>query len=482
MQRNFFKSSQKCLASNVANSSLNLFSQSVIYNRYTLKQRIFNILFFNNFKNYSTSQEFSNIQGIFIIIIINLKVKPTALFIFYNSNKYQITDYKFHSGKSYYKEFSYFVINALKNQKFNDENSINILAPKHFINNTLVNNCKILLGVTLNPYSRKSPKLPSVIDDIKKDIKSISSIDKEKFDHAITIFNSKSYKSFSSILSSGNQIIKRMYSTCAVGYPEEKVIKENSQSKSLIAILPIIQYSNADLLKVNIVKENRGKTGIYRWINLDSNNSYVGSSIDLGRRFRGYYNYTHLTHPLNKGMVIYRALLKYGYSKFKLEILEYCDRENLHEREQYYLDLLNPKYNVLTKAGSILGYKHTKEAIAKIRISQKGKNNSFFGKTHSEEYKEILSIRMSKQNSGEKHPKYGKPIAENHKLAISQAISKPIYLYDVHTLSLIVKYTKQRDLVKDFKIAPKTIIKYRDSGMIYKEKYIIRSKPIDDKE
>jgi hypothetical protein len=89
---------------------------------------------------------------------------------------------------------------------------------------------------------------------------------------------------------------------------------------------------------------------------------------------------------------------------------------------------------------------------------------------------------MSKQNSGENHPKYGKPIAKNHKLAISQAISKPIYLYDVYTLSLIVKYTKQRDLVKEFKIAPKTIIKYRDSGMIYKEKYIIRSKPIDDNE
>jgi len=172
MQRNLFKSSQKCLPSNVVNSSLSVSSKSVTSNPSSLKQRIFNIQFFKNFiKNYSTSQEFSshsNIQGIFIIIIINLKVKPTALFIFYNSNKYQITDYKFHLGKSYYKEFSYFVINAIKNTKFNDENSINILAPKHYINNLLINNCKILLGVTLTPYLCKSSKLPSVIDDIKK--------------------------------------------------------------------------------------------------------------------------------------------------------------------------------------------------------------------------------------------------------------------------------------------------------------------------
>jgi uncharacterized ubiquitin-like protein YukD len=30
-------------------------------------------------------------------------------------------------------------------------------------------------------------------------------------------------------------------------------------------------------------------------------------------------------------MKIYKALLKYGYSNFKLEILEYCDLENLVE-------------------------------------------------------------------------------------------------------------------------------------------------------
>ena len=50
-------------------------------------------------------------------------------------------------------------------------------------------------------------------------------------------------------------------------------------------------------------------------------------------------------------MRIDRALLKYGYSKFKLEILEYCKISNLIEREQYYLDNLKPEYNILLKAG-----------------------------------------------------------------------------------------------------------------------------------
>jgi len=45
--------------------------------------------------------------------------------------------------------------------------------------------------------------------------------------------------------------------------------------------------------------------------------------------------------------MIYKALLKYGYSKFSLEILEYCDPKDLTKREQYYLDLLKPNYNIL---------------------------------------------------------------------------------------------------------------------------------------
>jgi hypothetical protein len=37
-------------------------------------------------------------------------------------------------------------------------------------------------------------------------------------------------------------------------------------------------------------------------------------------------------------MVIYKAILKYGYSDWKLEILEYCDPKDVLVREQYYID------------------------------------------------------------------------------------------------------------------------------------------------
>lgn len=58
-------------------------------------------------------------------------------------------------------------------------------------------------------------------------------------------------------------------------------------------------------------------------------------------------------------MAIYQAINKYGMQEFKLEILEYCDKTVTIEREQFYLDKLKPEYNLLKKAGSVFGFRHT---------------------------------------------------------------------------------------------------------------------------
>lgn len=55
-----------------------------------------------------------------------------------------------------------------------------------------------------------------------------------------------------------------------------------------------------------------------------------------------------------------------GMLIFFLEILEYCEVSKCLKREQYYMDLFKPEYNLLKTAGSLLGYKHTEDAIKKI--------------------------------------------------------------------------------------------------------------------
>lgn len=114
---------------------------------------------------------------------------------------------------------------------------------------------------------------------------------------------------------------------------------------------------------------------MYRWVNLISGKTYIGSSANLGRRFTDYYSYNYIINSKSV-MLIHKALLKYSYSGFKLEIIEYCNKDDLLNREQYYFSLFKPEYNIYQRAGSPLGYKHTKETMAKLRLIAKKRNES----------------------------------------------------------------------------------------------------------
>ena len=123
-------------------------------------------------------------------------------------------------------------------------------------------------------------------------------------------------------------------------------------------------YRNADTEKLKILKENKGKAGVYRWGNLVNGKTYIGSSTNLSRRLLCYFNVSYLS---TNNMLISKAILKHGYSNFALQVLEYCEPSEAISREQYYFDHLKPEYNILKKAGSWLGHKHSEETKIKLR-------------------------------------------------------------------------------------------------------------------
>lgn len=126
-----------------------------------------------------------------------------------------------------------------------------------------------------------------------------------------------------------------------------------------INIIPVVSYSNTDKDKYIIYKENKNKSGIYRWNDLETGDSYVGSALNLTNRLSKYFSFRFKRNILNSKSRINNSLLKYGYNKSRIDILEYCESKDLITREQYYMDLLEPEYNILKKAGSSLGYKHS---------------------------------------------------------------------------------------------------------------------------
>ncbi len=133
-------------------------------------------------------------------------------------------------------------------------------------------------------------------------------------------------------------------------------------------IIPLITYKDLDHNKYSIYEENRDKSAIYRWNNLITGASYVGSAVNLTKRLSNYFSSNFLKKELlRNNSKISSSLLKYGYSNFTLDVLEYCESYKLIIREQYYIDSLNPEYNILKIAGSRLGSKHSPETLLKYK-------------------------------------------------------------------------------------------------------------------
>lgn len=133
-----------------------------------------------------------------------------------------------------------------------------------------------------------------------------------------------------------------------------------------------------------------------------------------------------------------------------MEILEYCEPENVIEREQYYLDTLKPEYNILKIAGSTLGYTHTEETREKLR----GENNPMFGIT------------------GEKHHRFGKPRAEG---AGNGLPPQKVEVLDKKT-NLKTYYESIREASRALNIEQYIISRYfsRNQQKPYKNRYIFK--------
>jgi len=160
-------------------------------------------------------------------------------------------------------------------------------------------------------------------------------------------------------------------------------------------------------------------------------------------------------------MHIHNALLKEGYASFSLYILKYCDEKDLIQQEQYYLDLLKPEYNILKKAFSSLGYKHTKEILGETPSSKTGEKNHNFGKKLSKEIRTKISIA-----------KIGKKHTEETRAKMSNSQGIAVNVLDLLT-NITTKYLSGNHAAKAISCSPTTLQKYLKSGKILKNRYII---------
>jgi hypothetical protein len=65
-------------------------------------------------------------------------------------------------------------------------------------------------------------------------------------------------------------------------------------------ILPVKFYPNAYKDKVRIITENRSKSGVYRLTNRVNGKTYIGSSKNLGKRLKFYFNLAAILYTLKR--------------------------------------------------------------------------------------------------------------------------------------------------------------------------------------
>nr|ATI20434.1 endonuclease [Juglanconis juglandina] len=312
-------------------------------------------------------------------------------------------------------------------------NKIRYLKPEeqnYVINNIIPEGVDISkLNNSINNFSLNPLTLDFMKGLLETSTKNFSKICKQDQDNIKDNFLSKGYN-----LSQ----LKECYLTEAGGVNSSPVILSPQNIKRIVAstkpfnsnnllsnkrfystkvageILPVKVYKNLIQNRDLIISENKGKAGIYRWINIEDGKCYVGSSKNLGLRLRYYLKDSNLISSLQKSnSIIYRSLLKYGYSAFSIEILEYCSITAVREREQYYIDRIKPEYNILTLAGSFLGYKHQADSKTKnwseVRKAERLKQLE----TLNEKLKDEKLIALANWNKSEKAKENLQKIKEN---------------------------------------------------------------------
>lgn len=131
------------------------------------------------------------------------------------------------------------------------------------------------------------------------------------------------------------------------------------------------------------------KSGIYKILNLQDGKFYIGSAVDLDSRF--YKHKFDLYNNNHHNSYLQRAFNLYGAAIFEFGVLEYCERKNLIEREQHYIDNLKPEYNSNPIAASRLGTTHNEKTKVLMSIKAKGRPGPNLGKKFSDAHRAAMS-------------------------------------------------------------------------------------------
>lgn len=148
------------------------------------------------------------------------------------------------------------------------------------------------------------------------------------------------------------------------------------------------------------------------------------------------------------GLLLNRAYNKYGKDYFKQEIVEYCDIDELNNKEKLYIKQYNTKfphgYNLTEGGDGNKGLKFTKEQKQKISQNKKGQK---YPKEHGEK---IRQAKLGKKRDPETINKIIQTKASKHNIKIDLSLKNQAKSNSQKT---ILQYDLQSNLLNEYQSA-----------------------------
>ena len=116
-------------------------------------------------------------------------------------------------------------------------------------------------------------------------------------------------------------------------------IKPKLNNPRILSMLIWQTYQRTPMTKLcNNVIGSTVKTGIYKITNQKTKECYIGQAVDLASRWKDHAKCgLGIDTPI--GNKLYKAMQEYGINNFSWEVLEICPKEQLDEKEKYYIEL-----------------------------------------------------------------------------------------------------------------------------------------------
>ena len=234
--------------------------------------------------------------------------------------------------------------------------------------------------------------------------------------------------------------------------------------------------------------------GLYYIENLKDGKKYVGQSIDILKEWKNKH-LNNLRKNKHHNSYLQNAYNKYGEENFVHTIIEKCEKEELNDKECYYIlkyesHFSENGYNISWGGNnSKIGMKHTEQTKQKMSKSRKGKSPSqewrdnlsmsLMGHIISNDTKEKISKTLMGKFSGKESPVLGRKSSTASSKYFGIYKNKEVYTINIRVSNVSIYVGRNKDEIIAAKMYDKYIVQNNLPNPLNfpedRDKYILRS-------